>query len=344
MDLLKLRSNELKGSPMPRRFLLTRFVPLVVAVGLVASMRVEGQTPAAGQTPAKKPPTAAGPAARKPVAGFNPRDLEGSWTFATTTPLERPLDPANRPKAVLTPQEAEARRQAGTVGAYNDFWFERGAVSNQTELIFDPPDGRIPPYTPEGQARFDAYKAARNNDGPEGLTIGERCITQRNSGPPMLSDTYNNNMEIVQNGNIIVLYTEMIHLARMVRIGGQHLPKSLRFVNGDSIGHWEGDTLVVDTTNFRKDSAEFVLGQRGASEDLHLIERFRRVDKDRIDYTFTVDDLRTWTKTWSAREPMQRLDGFVYEYACHEGNVGIAHGMRNDRVREAAAGNARDKK
>lgn len=311
----------------------------LLAAGLTAP--IEGQAPAPGQAPAR--PTQAGtkPSAGRTGRGYSPHDLEGTWTFATSTPLERPIE---TPRAVLTPKELEARRQSGLIGSYNDEWFERGAATNQTSLIYEPADGRIPPYTEEGKARLAAYRDARNNDGPEGLTIGERCITQRNSGPPMLSDTYNNNMEFVQNGNTVVIYTEMIHLARMVRVGGQHLPKSLRFYNGDSIARWEGDTLVVDTTNFRKDSAEFVLGQRGASEDLHLVERFRRVEKDTIDYTFTVDDPRTWTKAWSAREPLQRMKEFVYEYACHEGNVGIAHGMRNDRVREAAAAHAQDKK
>ncbi len=284
------------------------------------------------------------------MAQKNPRDLEGVWTTATLTPLERPADLANKP--VFTEQEAkdyEARlmkegnrdRRDGTaetdVGrAYNEFWFERGShivASRRTSLITDPPDGKIPPLTPEGQKRQAAlaeYRRLHPADGPENFSLNNRCILWATAGPPMLPGGYNNNYQIIQTPDTVVILVEMIHDARVIPIDGRpHLPSNMRQYLGDSRGHWEGNALVVETTNFT-DKTNF----RGAGENMKLIERFTRTDAATISYEFTVQDPASFTKPWTAQIPMKKTPDPLYEYACHEGNYGLEGMLAGARLEE----------
>jgi hypothetical protein len=285
-------------------------------------------------------------------------DLQGLWSNAILTPLERPDELAG--KAVLTEQEAAAyekqtverndvdRRnaiigtEADVARAYNNAWYDRGSKvgkTRRTSLILDPPDGRIPPLTPEAQQRMADRAKARNlhpADGPEDRALNERCILNNTTGPPMLPGPYNNNYQLVQTPGAVLIFTEMIHDTRIIPMDGRaHLPQSIRLWKGDSIGHWEGDTLVVDTTNFT-DQTNF----RGAGENLHLVERFTRVDADTLRYEFTVDDPRSFTRAWTAAIDSAKTEGPILEYACHEGNYGMRNLLSAARAEEKkAAGN-----
>jgi hypothetical protein len=274
-------------------------------------------------------------------------DLQGLWDFAQLTPLERPSEFAG--KEAVTDEEAEEfaqkrietthkdKRDGGAAAdverAYNDFWWDFGTrIAKQPSLVVDPPDGRIPAQT---QAAQDRIAARRNKyDNPEERPLAERCILGFNSGPPMVPSAYNNNAQIVQTRDHVVIVNEMIHSARIVDMSGRpHPPSSMRFLTGDSIGRWDGDTLVVDTTNFSKDA-----GFRGATTGLHLVEKLTRVDKDTLRYEFTVDDPATWTKKWSASIPMTRSSELMYEYACHEANYGMEGVMKGARYQDREAG------
>ena len=282
-------------------------------------------------------------------AGVALPDLSGYWTNTTVTPLERPKELAG--KAFFTPAEAAeyAKRQLAQPeptgpGTYADvhynmaqFGLERSqskvAANVRTSLITDPPDGRIPAMLPEARKRI-ADRAAQNKghefDGPENRGLAERCIMWGNEGPPMMPVGYNSNLEIVQGPGYVAIMQEMIHDVRMIPTDGSpHLPSNVRQWMGDPRGHWEGDTLVVDTTNFT-DKTAF----RGSSANLHVVERFRRVDADTILYQFTVDDPSTWTHSWSAEIPMTKIQGPVFEYACHEGNYGMANNLSGARAEE----------
>jgi hypothetical protein len=277
-------------------------------------------------------------------------DLQGIWNTSTLTPLERPAEFVGKP--ALTPQEAkdyEARllrennrdRRDGTaevdVGrAYNEFWYDRGShivESRHTSLIIDPPDGKIPALTPEAQKRQAAlaeYRRQHPGDGPEDFSLANRCILWTTAGPPMLPGAYNNNYHIVQSPGNVTILVEMIHDARIIPTDGRpHLPSNVRQWLGDSRGHWEGDTLVVETTNFT-DKTNF----RGASENMGLVERFTRVDADTIIYEFTVHDLSSFTKPWTAQIPMKRTAEPILEYACHEGNYAMEGMLRGLRTEE----------
>jgi hypothetical protein len=296
--------------------------------------------PAAGQSRTAETRTAA----RTP---WGDPDLQGVWSIATITPFERPVALAD--KAQLTEQEAAAAEEtfrrtqnqdrrdgAGTDAdvalAYNDFWWDRGtkvASTRQTSLVVDPPDGRVPALTPEGQKRA-TERAARGYDSWQDRSLWERCITR---GLPIIPGPYNNNYQILQTPGYVVILHEMIHDARIIPLGGQpHLGKHIRQWFGDSRGKWEGDTLVVDTTNFT-DKWSY----RGSTEGLHLIERFTRINADTVRYEFTIDDPATFTKRWTASIPMQQTDEQIYEYACHEGNYGIVNLLSGARVQEKAA-------
>jgi hypothetical protein len=290
------------------------------------------------------PPALSAQAARTPDGR---PDLQGTWNFSSLTPLERPAQFAG--KAVLTEEEAalferqtlernnaDRRREtadADVAQAYNDAWYDRGTKTvgtRRSSLIVDPTDGRIPALTSEGQARAAARAEARRQrgsaDGPEDRSLAERCL-MFNAGPPLLPGPYNNNFQIVQTRDYVAIANEMIHDVRVVPLdGGPHLPAAVRRWQGDPRGHWEGDTLVVDTTNF-SDRTNF----RGADENLHLVERFRRVDAHTLDYTFTVDDPHVFSRPWTVALPMTTSEGRIYEYACHEANyamVGILRGAR----------------
>ena len=186
----------------------------------------------------------------------------------------------------------------------------------------------MPPTTDEARARQAARRGKFDN--PEERPLAERCILGFNSGPPMVPSAYNNNVQIVQTPASVAIVNEMIHNARLVDLTGRrHFPPSMRFQTGDSIGRWDGDTLVVDTTNFSIEG-----GFRGASTNLHLVERFTRVGPDALRYEFTVDDPSTWTRTWSVSMPMVRSTELMFEYACHEGNYALTDVLKGARYQE----------
>ena len=336
--------------------------------------------PAAAQNP--KPP--AGSPRR--MSDGHP-NLQGTYDLATITPLERP--PGTN--AVYTKVEAHERETAaakvwaqgdqaiqgdrpappkggdgsigpaGNVGGYNTGWLDPGSTFTvvngeiRSSIIVDPPDGRIPPLTPEAAQRAAAARARptsdaqENNDpglekapgaydDPERRPLGERCLLGfgSTSGPPALPDYFYNNLhQIVQTPDAVMILTEMVHDARIVRMNARHLPKNIRLWMGDSVGHWEGDTLVVDTTNFTA-KTRF----RGSTESLHVIERFSRVDDRTLLYRFTVEDPATWTKPWTGEYSWPATDGHIYEYACHEANYALTDILKGARLRdreEAAA-------
>src|SRR5262245_7682651 len=259
-------------------------------------------------------------------------DIQGVWDFSTITPLERPAALAN--KETLSEEEAatfereENRRQnrdlidpkkggaqypPGGVVPYNEFWYDRGnrvIGSKRTSLIVDPPDGKLPPMTPAGKQRADERAVAARNDqaghGPadswEDRPLQERCIMGFNAGPPMTPGAYNNNVQLFQSPGYVTILTEMVHDARIIPLDGRsHLARHFRQWKGDSRGHWEGNTLVIDTTNFLRETS-----MRGSTANVHLVERFTRVDPDTLLYRFTVDDPTTWTRPWTAEVPMTR--------------------------------------
>jgi hypothetical protein len=304
-------------------------------------------------------PTAAGQAGKwtPPRTPDGKPDLQGTFTFATITPLQRPEALAN--KEILTPEEAAAfetsenirlnrdlydpekgqpsagypPRSQGGVLSYNDFWYERGdklTGDRRTSLIVDPPDGRIP-LTAESRARA-AERAARNNagifDDPEALSLVDRCILGFNAGPPMVSGTYNNNLQIVQSPGYVVIFNEMVHNARIVPIDGRPHGTAPMWT-GDSRGHWEGDTLVVETLNFKRETS-----LQGSTAQTKVVERFTRVDSKTIDYQYTVTDPTSYSRPWTASMPLRAIDENLYEYACHEGNYGMMDVLRGARYRE----------
>lgn len=280
-------------------------------------------------------------------------DLQGLWTNITITPLERPAEFAG--KAFMTKAEASeyekrtlsnnnADRRDGGVDAdlgraYNDAWYDRGThiVSTlRTSLVIDPQDGKIPPLTPERQKQMAALRdmfQTHATDGPEFRPLPERCLLWPTAGPPMLPSFYNNNYRIVQTPGYVMILVEMIHDARIIPLDGRpHVAPSVRQWLGDSRGRWEGNTLVVETTNFNDKS-----GFRGADENLKLVERFTRSQPGTITYEFTVSDPTAFTKPWSAQIPMKSTEEPIFEYACHEGNYalrGVLAGARADERNE----------
>jgi hypothetical protein len=285
-------------------------------------------------------------------------DLAGIWTNITITTLERPAELAN--KAFFTKEEAAAyekkvaednnkdRRDGGgeadVLRAYNESWWDRGSKvvpTLRTSLIVDPPDGRIPALTAEAQqaARRRVEAQRRPPNGPEDRGVTERCIVGSNVGPPMLPASYNNNFQIFQSQGYVVVLSEMIHDYRVIPTDGSpHLPPAFRSWTGDSRGHWEGKTLVVDTTNFNG-KVHF----RGSDENLHVVERFTRVKPDEILYQFQIDDPTAFTKPWGGEVPMTPTKGPIYEYACHEGNYAMAGILSAARAEERKAEQAAKK-
>jgi len=279
-------------------------------------------------------------------------DLQGIWNNATLTPMERPAQYAG--KATLSDQEAAAfeKEELGSVNAdrrdgstltdvnraYNEFWRDRGKITpdRRTSLIIDPPDGRVPPLTPAAQKRaadLAADSRGHEFDGPESRSLAERCIAVSNAGPPMMPANYNANYQIVQSPGYVALVSEQIHDVRIIPTDGRpHISQEVRQFLGDALGHWEGNTLVVETTNFT-DRTTF----RGSGEHMHLTERFTRTGADTMLYEFTVDDPETFTRAWTARIPMMKAQGPLFEYACHEGNYGLAGSLAGARAQEAAA-------
>jgi len=235
----------------------------------------------------------------------------------------------------------------GQVGGYNEFWYEFGKKvvgDRRTSLITDPSDGRLPPLLPEAQKRADERRARlrRLADGPEDRDASERCLLGYNSGPPMVPAGYNQNVQIVQNHDYVLVHNEMVHSARIIPIDGRpHQAPQFRSWSGDSRGHWQGDTLVVETTNFNdKTWNQFSGWSWPVDDNLQLVERFTLVDADTVLYEFTVTDRTAWTKPWSAAVPLRRTTDLMYEYACHEGNEGMEGILRGARALEREEGAA----
>jgi hypothetical protein len=247
------------------------------------------------------------------------------------------------------------RAGGGVVGGYNNFWLAGGTQlitvdgEKRSSLVMDPPDGKVPPMKPEARRRNAAFTAGGGVapdagesaaagppgafDGPELRPLAERCLLGfgSTSGPPTLPNYFYNNLkQIVQTRDTVLILNEMVHDARVVRMDAQHLPQTIRKWMGDSVGHWEGDTLVVDTTNFTS-KTQF----RGSGDQLHVVERFTRTDPNTILYRFTVEDPTTWDRSWTGEYPWRVTDEKLYEYACHEGNYSLGGMMRGARQKEA---------
>jgi hypothetical protein len=273
-------------------------------------------------------------------------DLQGFWTNATITPLERPRElgakefytdeeAAEVRKRAMVPANTAARGGTEAHYEFTQFGLDRTqaqvAHSLRTSLIVGP-EGRVPPLTEDARRR-NAERAANAKghefDGPESRGIQERCLVWGNEGPPMLPPGYNSYLQIVQSPGYVMILQEMIHDARIIPLDGRPLASNLRRWLGESRGRWEGDTLVVETTNFT-DKTNF----RGSRDTLHVVERFTRVDEQTIRYEFTVDDPTTWVKPWSAEMPLAKDKGPIYEYACHEANYGMANNLSGARATE----------
>ncbi len=298
-------------------------------------------------------------------------DLQGIWNNSTLTPLERPEELAgkeflteeeaagleqetidrnerlaNRPAERTTAADNVDSREDGTPGYYNNLWLDRGTTvvtTRRTSLIVDPPNGRLPPLTPEAHQRVTSAESHRLADVRRGrlpaasweeLDLSDRCIWYR--GIPSLPTAYNNNYHIVQTPDYVVIHQEHIHDVRVIPLDGRaHVAPTIRQYAGDSRGHWEGDTLVVETTNFS--NRAIIRGFNGdLNEALQVVERFTRVAADRLDYQFTVDDPKTWTSPWQGSLPMTRSEGPMFEYACHEGNYGLYNILAGSRAEEKA--------
>ena len=334
-----------------------RLLSSVTALVLVSCLVPTG---AAGQAA----PVVATATAPPRLANGRP-DLQGVWDFRTITPLQRPRRLGDR--AALTEEEAaaaEARAAetqtalvesiGGKIGAYNAFWFDLGTnivSSRQTSLIVDPPDGRLPPLADgatrqvgsltrdvpgERPVRFRSRGIGLT--GPEDRALAERCLLGFNSGPPMMPSGYNN-MQLFQTPDHVVVVNEMVHDARIIPLDNRAHLDGIRQWMGDARGHWEGDTLVVESRNFTGKTSSFDPGATnslGSGETLHLTERFTRLDEDTLLYEYTVDDSTTFTRPFTVALPMRKSDAPVFEYACHEGNYGLLNILRGARADEAA--------
>ncbi|MDA1372128.1 MAG: hypothetical protein O2971_15365 [Proteobacteria bacterium] len=275
-----------------------------------------------------------------PRTEYGHPDLQGTYTFRTITPLNRPKELEDL--EVLTPEQAkdweefENRRQnrdliddsvggagyAPGVGSYNNFWYERGdqtIADRRTSLIYDPPNGRIPPVNAVGQERRAEFdQMVFEYAGPEAFPADVRCLVGYNAGPPMVPSGYNNNIQLIQTEDHIVILNEMVHTARIIRLDSEHHTRQLKW-EGDSIAYWEGETLVVHTQNYYHDYET----RLGMSHQAQITEHFTRIDADTLEYDFTVEDPLSWDQTWSAKLPMQSTADPLYEFACHEGNYGL---------------------
>ena len=322
--------------------------------------------------------TGAQSAGDSPRTSWGDPDLQGIWNNSTLTPFQRPESLADQ--EFLTEEEAARIEQAaadrnadlaarpalrtaadptgnvdrgidGAPGSYNNFWMERGTTvlpTRRTSIIIDPPNGRLPEPTPEVAAWLASEEAARLADVRGGrlptdtytqLDGGDRCLWYR--GIPSFPTAYNNHYQIVQNPDFVAILQEHIHDVRFIPLDGRpHIDPAIRQFAGDSRGHWEGDTLVVETTHFNRHAFIRNFGPN-LSRELHVVERFTRLGPDTLGYEFTVTDPQTWTRPWSGSLPMARTDGPVYEYACHEGNYGLFNMLAGSRAQERAAAGER---
>jgi hypothetical protein len=333
---------------MRKRFLVKGFALLatVAVAGLHATAQEKSRIPA--RTPDGVP------------------NLEGIYSFSTITPLQRPDALAG--KTTLDDQEAAAfeasentrlnrdlfdpekgqpsagyaPRSQGGVLSYNEFWYERGnqlTKDRRTSLIVDPPDGKIP-FTDAARRRL-AERTQQLNSGSgnshEDRSLADRCLIGFNSGPPMVPGSYNNNVQILQSPGLVVISNEMVHSTRLIPTDGRP-HTAFRPWTGDSRGRWEGDTLVVETINFRRETS-----LQGSTADTRLVERFTRVDDNTIKYEFTVSDPNSYTKPWSAMVPFVRMNEPLFEYACHEGNYSLTNILAGQRAKEKARNGAEDR-
>jgi hypothetical protein len=350
---------------MIRRSLVsTTTLAAMIAVLLIA------QAPAAGQ--AQPAATKAAPAKAIPAGGKSwtpPRtpdgkpDLQGVWTNNTVTPLERPKDLVSKEFYTEAELQALAKQErqrldqveeegqplanhSGVEGApaddvhydFSQYGLDRAQAKlawNRRTSIIVGPQGTVPSLTPDARKRLTEIRAKAKGhefDGPENLSLGARCLARPNVGPPLLPSAYNSNLQIVQGAGYVAIETEMIHDVRIIPTDGRpHIPESIHQWYGDSVGHWEDNTLVIDTTNFTD------LNPFKGAQNLHVIERLTRADEDTILYQFTVEDPGMWTKPWSGELPITKIDGQLYEYACHEANYGLANTLRGARVAEEQA-------
>lgn len=323
------------------------FVSLGVLVGAVVAGGFLPST-AVAQAGAQEPYTA-------PRNFYGQPDLQGFWTNQTYTPLERPDDVT---KAFYTAEEVAAIRsgravresgqtEPGTIPDvhydFTQFGLDRSqspmALNTRTSLIVDPANGKLPSRTAEAQRRDSERRAAREAaragryDAAENQPLGARCIITGSAGPPMLNSGYNSNLQIVQGSDHVMILNEMQHDARSIPLDARgQSPDATRQWRGMSRGYWEGETLVVETTNFNGK-----IPFRGSSDQMRVVERFMRVAEDRIDYTFMVEDEATWTRPWTAVMPLLKTRGPLFEHACHEGNYGLANTLAGARAEEARA-------
>ena len=291
-----------------------------------------------------------------PQTPWGAPDLQGVWDFRTITPLQRPEDLGD--KAFLTEEEAAQREQGavdravrlwardarrteagGNVGGYNNFWMDPGTNvigTRRTSLIIDPPNGRFPALTDAGQARQRADRGSFTVESPTtytDLNTYDRCIQGFNAGPPIAPGGYNQNVQIFQTQDHLVMMTEMVHTVRVIPLDGRpHLGTGVSQWSGDSRGHWEGDTLVVEGTNFAQKR-----NWRGSTNEMTLVERFRRVDDTTLEYEYTVMDPETWTAPWTVNLPMRLNPEAMFEYACHEGNYSMEAMLGGARAEERVA-------
>jgi len=322
--------------------------------------------PAAGQTTAAQKAKTAAAVNRRwtpPRTPDGQPDLQGVWTNTSVTPLQRPKELAGkeyyseaelaqvqqreRDRLALDDVEGEPpANHSGVEGApaenvhYDhaqfglDWLQSRVAWNRRTSLIVGP-EGTIPPLTPEARKRLAQIAAKEKGhefDGPENRPLAARCIARPSAGPPLLPTRYNSNLQIVQGPGYVAIEAEEIHDVRIIPLDGRsHLPANIRQWMGDSVGHWEGNTLVIDTTNFT-DRTPFA-----GAQNLHVVERITRTDEDTILYQFTVEDPGMWIRPWSGEVPIKKMSGQLYEYACHEANYGLANTLRGARVAEAEA-------
>jgi hypothetical protein len=330
----------------------------IAAFAALTLMSLLIATPAAGQALATNKTAKAWAAPHTPDGV---PDLQGTWTNNTVTPLERPKGLGS--KELYTDEELQGLRgkekdrlakneeeglptEAGTAADvhydFSEYGLDRGQskmVWNHRTSIIVGPEGTRPPLTPEARQRLAARRAAAKGhefDGPESRPLGARCLARENVGPPLLPTAYNSNLQIVQGPGYVVVETEEIHDARIIPTDGRpHIAKSLRQWMGDSVGHWEGNTLVVDVTNFSPKS-DF----QGAHENLHLVERWTRVDANTIDYVVTIDDPTTWVRSWTVRQELKKqsdaANRIYYEPRCHEGNYGLIALLSGARESERA--------
>jgi hypothetical protein len=337
--------------------------PLAACIVLLAAAGIVTGVPAQAQTDSPRTP-------------WGDPDLQGMWDHRTITPLQRPEELGDR--EFLTEEEAASLEQAvvdrdqylltrppetvsaggsvdrradGTPGFYNNFWLDTGTRTvdtRRTSLVIDPPNGRLPAYSDAGRRKVERdaeYQREHPADSWLDFDGTDRCLIGVNNGPPILPAAYNQNLLVVQNKDWVLLLAEMIHTVRAIPLDGRPaLPAHMQQWGGDARGRWDGDTLVVETANFVPDrlwTTANPMGRLKTTGELRLVERFKRIDADTLEYEATIDDPGIWSRPWTVSMPMRRSDEAMYEYACHEGNYSMPNMLAGERAREAAEGASR---